>query len=386
MKTSIISSQWLVASWMLMATSSITQAQVNLDSLGTNSWNRFKPGWSLTVNDQCAYEFVFQFEHDPDLPRGAAEFQGQCALVNEGTGQPFMAPDGEPFLSTRRFWEKFPDYVWATIGFNHLSLDWLPCGARPSGYARASYEFSFFRVSPEFRALEMQCDTLNPDQVQIPLEKTCDENQSDARGKRFFIVPGALADRNKLVNAPESFTTPENAPVPTVGLRSWDVSTVPKFASQWNEAALMMSYYEGDLAMWQPKIPYHMVSGPTDQFTSLSHRYFETTIQTLPDTVGFDYDQSDGMIRVVMVGKAQICRADFERVQEQSGFPRPFPNYEQLLNGNNGNTDTGGGDGNGGDGNGGDGNGDGSGASSISTSTTLMSLVGSLLLFHLVRW
>ena len=67
MKTSssIASQQWLVAvaSWMLVITQ-VVQAQVNLDSLGTNSWNRFRPGWSLTVNNQCAYEFVFQFKHN----------------------------------------------------------------------------------------------------------------------------------------------------------------------------------------------------------------------------------------------------------------------------------------------------------------------------------
>jgi hypothetical protein len=375
MKTSIISSQqWLVAvaSWMLMV-----QAQVDLDSLGTNSWNRFRPGWSLTVNDQCAYEFVFQFEHDPTLPVGPIEFTGQCGFTDPNSQDTYMAPDNVPYLTPRRFWEKFPDYIWATIGFNHLSLDWLPCGALPAGYAAAHYQFSFFRVPPEFRALEMQCQTAGANDVVVPGEQICTADQPDARGKRFYIVPGALVNRNPLVNAPESFTTAGNGPQPTVGIRSWDESVVPKFASQWDDAALTMSHYAGDLVMWQPKIPYSRVSGPEDQFTSMSHRYFETTIQTLPDTVGFDYDVSDGVIRIVMVGKAQICRSDFEKAQKEAGYPRKFPNYDNL---NNPNTETDG------DGNGENNGNGGSGASSINTTTLMSSLVGSWFLLHLVHF
>jgi hypothetical protein len=39
-------------------------------------------------------------------------------------------------------WEVFPDYIWATMGFNHLSVDFLPCGRRPNGYTTPQYDLS----------------------------------------------------------------------------------------------------------------------------------------------------------------------------------------------------------------------------------------------------
>jgi hypothetical protein len=109
-----------------------------LNVLGEAAWTRLRPGWSLTVNDQCLYEFVFQFEHDEGLPVGEQEFRDTCSFEE----QPQTAPDGKLYLEPRQMWERFPDYVWATIGFNHLSVDWHPCGHRPRGYAMAHYDFS----------------------------------------------------------------------------------------------------------------------------------------------------------------------------------------------------------------------------------------------------
>lgn len=112
-----------------------------LSVLGEAAWTRLRPGWSLTVNDQCLYEFVFQFEHDPNLPIGDQEFLETCTFGEDGN-LPETAPDGKLYLEPRQMWERFPDYVWATIGFNHLSVDWHPCGHRPRAYSIAHYDFS----------------------------------------------------------------------------------------------------------------------------------------------------------------------------------------------------------------------------------------------------
>lgn len=113
-----------------------------LSVLGEAAWTRLRPGWSLTVNDQCLYEFVFQFEHDHLLPVGEQEFRGTCGFGETPQDSPETAPDGKLYLEPRQMWERFPDYVWATIGFNHLSVDWHPCGHQPRGYAVAHYDFS----------------------------------------------------------------------------------------------------------------------------------------------------------------------------------------------------------------------------------------------------
>jgi len=83
--------------------------------------------------------------------------------------------------------------------------------------------------------------------------------------------------------------------------------------------------------MWQAHVPYKMVSGDKSQFHSGAARYFETTVQTLPDTWAVHYDESDGMIRFVMVGKAGICSRDFERAQEAAGGQSIFPSYDDLY-------------------------------------------------------
>jgi hypothetical protein len=113
-----------------------------LSVLGEGAWTRLRPGWSLTVNDQCLYEFVFQFEHDANLPMGDPEFLGSCTFGETRQDSPETAPDGKLYLEPRQMWERFPDYVWATIGFNHLSVDWHPCGHQPRAYSIPHYDFS----------------------------------------------------------------------------------------------------------------------------------------------------------------------------------------------------------------------------------------------------
>ena len=332
----ILIQSFLLAS--IVASSSNAQ-NVDLSVLGENSWIRFKPSWSLTVNDQCLYEFVFQFEHDDTLPIGEQNFQGKCAFKDPETKEPFVAPeDNKYYLDPRKFWERFPDYVWATIGFNHMSLEWLPCGKRPRGYSKAQYDFSFFRVTPEFRAQQMTCKLLTDAQVVVPGEQICDFNQGDnIKGMGFFIVPGALINRNPVVNMPETFRRPKlgNGPIPHVGLRSWDQDAVPETPNQWDDLPLIMSTYGGDLVMWQANVPYDMVSGENrdrvtgsaDRFEASAARYFQTTVQTLPDTFAVDYDDEEGMIRFIMVGKSQLCRSDFESAEAANGGPPIFPYY-----------------------------------------------------------
>ena len=134
------------AALLLIAERGLAQNNQNKDDplevLGEAAWTRLRPGWSLTVNDQCLYEFIFQFEHDERLPVGEQEFRETCSFGE----QPQTAPDGKLYLEPRQMWERFPDYVWATIGFNHLSVDWHACGHRPRGYAMAHYDFSVSRM------------------------------------------------------------------------------------------------------------------------------------------------------------------------------------------------------------------------------------------------
>ncbi len=127
---------------LLCVLSSVISQEMDLSMLGEPVWTRLRPGWSLTVNDQCLYEFIFQFEHDKNLPVGDGEFRDTCFFGEEPGDTLGYAADGKLYLETRQMWERFPEYVWATTGFNHLSIDWRPCGQMPRGYAIPQYDFS----------------------------------------------------------------------------------------------------------------------------------------------------------------------------------------------------------------------------------------------------
>eukprot|EP00934_Nitzschia_sp_Nitz4_P005842 Nitzschia sp. Nitz4//scaffold169_size48518//23639//24769//NITZ4_007072-RA/size48518-processed-gene-0.79-mRNA-1//1//CDS//3329538388//5832//frame0 len=315
---------------------------IDLSALGNSTWSRLRPGWSLTVNDQCLYEFVFQFEHDETLPISRRNFEEYCAFKDPTTKNPYLADDGEYYLVPRAFWERFPSYVWATIGFNHLSIEWWSCGHMPRGYALPQYTFSFYRVTPEFRALAMTCETIPTDQVTNPADEICEFQQNAVNGMKFFIVPGSMDSFGPVVNMPETFVRPDSGegPVPHVGLRSWDQEAVPDTPNSWEDSPLFMSSYDGDLVMWQPHIPYKLVSGDENQFTSNRYRYHRTTMDSIPDTHSFHYTAEDGIIRFSMVGTAGLCRDEFEAAEAAAGGAPVFPNWDDVFNAqNNGGSD-----------------------------------------------
>jgi len=304
--------------------------------LGEPKWDRLRPGWALTVNDQCIYEFVFQFEHDETLPIGAQNFEEECIFKDPTTKVPPVADDGRPYLEPRQFWEPFPDYVWATMGFQHLSVEWYPCGVRPRGYAKPHYGLSFFRVTPEYRAQAMVCSLNTGADIVIPGEQVCDFQQETIEGKNFNIIPSALINRNVVANMPESFERPVlgNGPLPHVGLRSWDQLNIPITPNQWEDTPVFMASYAGDISMWHAKIPYTRISGSENLFTSNNYQYFEPTIATFPDTHGFHYMADDGIIQFHMAGRAGLCREDFEKAQAAAGGVPTFPNWDDFFRGN----------------------------------------------------
>lgn len=307
-----------------------------LAALGKEEMHTMKSSWAMTVNDQCLYEFVYQFKHPDWFPIGDEEHDGKCDFgTQEDPVKPKNATDGIPYLKPRRYWFRFPDYIWATLGFNHLSVDWLPCGRKPAGYRQPEYELSFFRVAPEYRALNMVCKMYDePWMTIVPYQEYCaaDAAQEDINGMNFYITPGALANMYPIVNNPFDFTQRHLTfgPVPYDGLRAWDESRVPERPEDWNDIPVFMSTYAGNLAMWQAHIPYKFINGTKRQFHSLAHRYWETTIQTLPDTWAVKYDERDGKIYFTLVGKAELCREDFEKAERIAGGPPIFPNYEDA--------------------------------------------------------
>jgi len=305
-----------------------------LSVLGTWDTYKLKSSWALTVNDQCLYEFVYQFEHPKDFPIGDNEHNGKCDFGTfDDPVKPKIAPeDDEPYLKPRRYWERFPDYVWATIGFNHISMDWQACGRKPAGYRQPQYDVSLFRVTPEYRVNNMVCKIYDDKWMTIvPFEDYCNANQDmdDANAINFHIIPTAMKNPQPTVNMPRPFTARKvtYAAQPYYGMRAWDENQVPEFPEDWETLDVFMGSHAGHVVLWQTHIPYKFISGEDRQFNSLAHRYWETTIQTLPDTWAVKYDERDGKVYFTIVGKSELCREDFERAEAAAGGPPQFPYY-----------------------------------------------------------
>jgi len=192
----------------------------------------------------------------------------------------------------------------------------------------------FFRVTPEYRAETMTCKMKEKGSMTIvPGEEFCDTEQDEPNGMNFFIAPAAVVDRDLVVNMPFGYRSKflSDGPIPHIGLRAWNPENVPNTPDEWNDIPVFMSSHAGKLVMWQAHIPYKLIQGQERQFRSNAERYFETTIQTLPDTWSVKYDERDGKIHFTMVGKAELCRGDFERAQKIAGGPPIFPDYELLI-------------------------------------------------------
>lgn len=190
----------------------------------------------------------------------------------------------------------------------------------------------FYRVAPEYRVENMVCKLHDdPFTTIVPYENYCYTQQDDIKGMNFYIVPGVMTNRDPVVNMPSDFTHRHltYGPLPYEGLRAWDESRVPDTPEEWWDIPVFMSSYAGNVVSWQAHVPYKFINGTKRQFHSLAHRYWETTIQTMPDTWAVKYDETDGRIYFTIVGKAEICRGDFERAQKAAGGPPIFPNYPE---------------------------------------------------------
>lgn len=89
--------------------------------LGKNSLEELSYDYTVTVDDDCNYEFKVSWLHNPTFPVGGPD-----------TCLPSVTADydGNSMLEGRWFYELYPEYVMKATDINHLSLDWNPCGRK----------------------------------------------------------------------------------------------------------------------------------------------------------------------------------------------------------------------------------------------------------------
>jgi hypothetical protein len=138
------------------------------------------------LNESCRYKLQIDFNIKKSLRNdilGESNFKGSCA-PNDSTGT--NPQDDLPWHTPRRNWLLFPDYIYKTTGFNHVSINWMPCGSQPAGYKQPRYDLNFYTVIPQYRTY-MICDT-----YKIP--EVCQYNQSTYQGRSMFTIPRLYGD------------------------------------------------------------------------------------------------------------------------------------------------------------------------------------------------
>lgn len=112
----------LVPSVMVVASPPPTDLEVMYPFLGVNSLEVYDYKYDVTVDKNCDYTFQVKFEHVDAFDVGTAE---TCAPGVLSEYNPEI-----PILGTFYFYEVFPEYVKEATGFDHLSIDYNPCGRK----------------------------------------------------------------------------------------------------------------------------------------------------------------------------------------------------------------------------------------------------------------
>jgi hypothetical protein len=168
--------------------------KIDLSALGTPNLVLYNGTYNLTVDEtSCQYLLQVDFKKNRLDTPGPPDFEGECS-TEDNTGS---APDELAWHDPRRNWLQFPQYVYDTTGFNHMSLYWSPCGKAPAGLRQGRYELNFYTILPQYRAF-MVCQEFKTPAV-------CQYNQTNHLGRGHFSIPRLLRDPNFLANMPLRF-------------------------------------------------------------------------------------------------------------------------------------------------------------------------------------
>jgi len=200
-----------------------------------------------------------------------------------------------------------------TTGFDHVALDYYPCGHPPmQNFEAGHFDFHMMRINPGQRE-RMGCDL-------FPSTPACDwpgspppgsRTQSDPSGRKFFImgrVEGG-ADSGKLANMPENFTVEIDSALQGMGLHAFDHTTA-RLVDEWADPMLVIGSYDGGISFWEPMFPYTFANGTTDNFYHANATYVQQTISSLPSYWSMSYSNRTQVTTVTIKGKANGCVPD----------------------------------------------------------------------------
>lgn len=266
--------------------------QLDFDIYGNA--DRFNPKHSVSVDkDLCEYSAEIKI----NAPRANLPFppnSGSCTLEDTSC-------EGQSCLVEQRNVYRFDEDFRKATGFNHVGIDWSPCGHPPlENFARPHLNFHIFRITPEERD-SLTCDMLNPFICKFPPS----DIQSSISGKKYFIV-AKEAESGLIANAPATHTYDLDSAVPGEGIHAWDHDAT-ELTENWVKPLLVTGLYGADINFWEPMFPYEFVSGDSETFYEESPEYVSQTITTLPSYWSLRYDPETEETTLIMKGKAVSC-------------------------------------------------------------------------------
>jgi hypothetical protein len=284
--------------------------QIDLRALGTPNMDRHQGAYDLTVDEACNYLLTVSFKRHEDDVRGDAypDFEDSCA-PNTDTGN---APDGNPWHEPRRHWMQFPQYVFDTTGFDHVSLYWRPCGLPPKGLRQSRYDMNFYTVIPQYRAFWTCQEFKTP--------KVCQYNQTSFLGRGHFSLPRLARDPDFVANMPLNYQPDPSLPeaYQYEGLVSYNQDVVPETPDAWVLPTFQMNSYDGDVVAWTALLPDTFIRGDTSSISYSTQYFIYQTKPRLPGNWNMTYDHESGVISVLLQGSAGMCGAGFDAAKEEA--------------------------------------------------------------------
>lgn len=210
--------------------------------------NQYSLSHSISVNKAtCDYTGVIKF----NAPKANVTFLS----VEQCGGPPAPPPSKAPPSY------KFGTEFYKATGFDHLGMDWVPCGHPDwTKFGKSHFDFHLYRTTSAQRDL-MTCDLIvNGTSCAFP------GDQTTSSGRNFFAVGTVVAgpahpDNGKFVNMPGNFTQ-RSAAVQYSGIHFLDLAgAVP--VENWTDPMLVMGSYDSKIAFWESMFPYSFVSGDT---------------------------------------------------------------------------------------------------------------------------
>jgi hypothetical protein len=202
----------------------------------------------------------YSLSHSISVNKTTCEYTGKIKFNAPKANVPFptcplVPPPPSPSKTPPSY--KFGGEFYKATGFDHLGLDWYPCGhGAPTLFGKAHLDFHLYRITPAQRDV-MTCN--------LTLTGTkCDDTstQTTAAGRKFFALGTVAApalDKGKNANMPELFID-VGAALPHTGIHFYAAAGRPTVAD-WTEPMLMMGSYDSKIAFWEPMIPYSFVNG-----------------------------------------------------------------------------------------------------------------------------